>query len=213
MTTTNHNDMLHRLEIRELLENWVVWRDVGDWDRFATLWHPDGRMNATWFSASATEFIVGCRKMFDAGMVGLHLLGGSSIDIASSRAIAQTKMQIIQRGELNGVEVDVTCLGRFVDALEIWDGCWRLVMRQPVYEVDRLETVDPSIQIALDHELLSAFPVGYRHLAYLQTQMGFEVSLTLPGTRGPEITALNERMRCWLSGGAREDLYATTGGA
>lgn len=213
MTMTNHHDMMQRLEIRELLDNWVVWRDAGDWDRFATLWHPDGRMNATWFSASATEFIAGCRKMFDAGMVGLHLLGGSSIDIAGSRAIAQTKMQIVQRGKLDGVEVDVTCLGRFADALEIWDGRWRLVMRQPVYEVDRLETVEPNRQLSLDSSVLDAFPVGYRHLAYLQTQMGFEVSRTLPGTRGPEITALNERMQRWLSGGTREDLYATTGGA
>ncbi len=36
-----------RLLIRELVENWVVWRDAGDWERFATVWHPEGFMMAT----------------------------------------------------------------------------------------------------------------------------------------------------------------------
>jgi len=46
-----------RLAIRELIENWAVWRDAGDWERFATVWHPDGIMMATWFQGPATEFI------------------------------------------------------------------------------------------------------------------------------------------------------------
>ena len=40
-----------RREIRELLENWVVWRDAGDWQRFRSVWHADGVMMATWFQA------------------------------------------------------------------------------------------------------------------------------------------------------------------
>ncbi len=31
-----------KLAIREMVENWVMWRDTGDWDRFATVWHLDG---------------------------------------------------------------------------------------------------------------------------------------------------------------------------
>ncbi len=195
------SDMLERLEIRELLENWVVWRDAGDWERFATVWHDDGRMIATWFQASAAEFIVGCRRSFEAGMLGLHCLGGTSIDVNGSRAVAQTKMQIVQRGQVHGVAVDVTCLGRFVDALEKRDGRWGIVLRQPVYELDRMTTVEPCATLELDSHLLHSFPEGYRHLAYLQTQMGFQISRTLPGTRGSEIEALGTRMRRWLAGG------------
>ena len=36
-----------RLAIRDLIENWAIWRDAGDWERFATRWHPDGVMMAT----------------------------------------------------------------------------------------------------------------------------------------------------------------------
>ena len=43
--------------IRELIENWAVWRDALMWDRFATVWHADGQMWATWFQGSYTDFI------------------------------------------------------------------------------------------------------------------------------------------------------------
>ena len=192
--------MRDRIEIRELIENWVIWRDSGDWDRFATVWHEDGKMNATWFSAKAPEFIARSRKAFEAGLVGLHALGGGNIEVRGLRAVAQTKMQILQRAEVHGVTVDVTCNGRFVDALEKRDGRWGLVLRQPVYELDRLQTIDPSATLSLDQDLLLSFPEGYRHLAYLQTGLGFDVSKTLPGTRGPEIAALMARMASWLEG-------------
>ena len=45
-----------REQIRRLIEDWVIWRDTGDWDRFLTLWHPEGRMMATWFQGTAAEF-------------------------------------------------------------------------------------------------------------------------------------------------------------
>jgi len=189
-----------RFEIRELLENWVIWRDAGDWERFATVWHDDGRMNATWFSASAPDFIARSRQAFEAGLVGLHALGGTNIELRGSRAVTQTKMQILQRASVHDVLVDVTCNGRFVDALELRDGRWGMVLRQPVYELDRLQLIDPSASLVLDQDLLMSFPVGYRHLAYLQTKLGFEVSKTLPGTRGPEIAALMSRMTRWLEG-------------
>ena len=191
---------IDRSEIRDLLQNWVVWRDAGDWERFATVWHEDGRMVATWFRASAAEFIAGCRKGFDAGVVGLHALGGTSIDLRGTRAVTQSKMQIVQRGKLDDIEVDVTCLGRFIDALEKRDGRWGMVLRQPVYELDRMTPVDPSAKLALDAALLGSFPDGYRHLAYLQTKVGFTVDKHLPGTRGPEIEALTARMKQWLNG-------------
>ena len=51
----DHTD--DRLAIRELVENWAVWRDAGDWERFRTVWHDDGVMMATWFQGPADEFI------------------------------------------------------------------------------------------------------------------------------------------------------------
>ena len=193
--------LLDRFEIRQLIDDWVLWRDAGEWERFATIWHKDGRMNTTWFHASASDFIARSRTAWNAGIKVLHALGGSSIDIQGSRAIAQTKMQIIQRATVHEVLVDVICHGRFWDAFEKRDGRWGLLFRQPIYEMDRMSLIDPAATLALEPGLLASFPEGYRHLAYLQTHLGFDVSKSLPGTRGPEVENLQERGRRWLAGG------------
>ena len=99
-----------RLAIRELVENWALWRDAGDWERFATVWHPtEGWMTATWFQGPARDFIAASRQGFDAGVSILHFLGGHTADVAGDRAVAQTKMTINQRAEIDGVTVDVVC--------------------------------------------------------------------------------------------------------
>src|SRR6185436_9751298 len=105
--TTMDAETLDRLAIRDLLESWVVWRDAGDWERFRTVWHDDGRMMATWFQGSADDFIRVSREGFEHGVSILHFLGGTAIDLAGDRAIAQTKMTISQRAEVDGVVCDV----------------------------------------------------------------------------------------------------------
>jgi hypothetical protein len=70
----------HR-EIRDVVESWVLWRDAGDWERFRTVWHDDGRMMATWFQGPADEFMQVSRAGFERGVRILHFLGGSSIDV------------------------------------------------------------------------------------------------------------------------------------
>src|SRR5437588_3695358 len=162
-----------KLTIRELVESWALWRDAGDWDRFRTIWHDDGYMMATWFQGPAAEFIRVSREGWDRGVSILHFLGGVSIelggDLAADRAIAQTKMIISQRALVHDVLCDVVCTGRFYDFFEKRDGRWGLVLRQPIYEKDRMDPVDPAARLMLDPSLLNRFPEGYRHLAYLQT--------------------------------------------
>ena len=189
-----------RQAIREVVENWVVWRDAGDWERFRTVWHPDGRMMATWFQGSADEFIAVSRAGFEKGVNILHFLGGNAVDIAGNRALSQTKMTISQRALVHDVLVDVVCTGRFCDFFEKRDGRWGIVLRQPIYEKDRMDPVDPAARLTLDPALLNRFPEGYRHLAYLQTQVGYKVKPDMPGLKGPEVEALYARGRAWLEG-------------
>jgi hypothetical protein len=191
---------LDKLAIRETVENWVVWRDAGDWERFATVWHEDGWMTATWFQGPASKFIQVSREGFEKGVSILHFLGGWSCDIASPRAISQVKMTINQRALLDGNLVDVVCTGRFYDFFEKRGNRWGIVRRQPIYEKDRLDPVDPAAALRLDPELLARFPEGYRHLAYLQTSNGFTVRNGLPGLRGAAVEKLYAEGRAWLTG-------------
>ncbi len=186
--------------IRNVVENWALWRDAGDWERFATVWHDDGYMTATWFQGSATEFIRVTREGFDRGVSILHFLGGTTCDIAGARAIAQTKMTINQRAPVDGVVCDVVCTGRFYDFFEKRQGRWAVVRRQPIYEKDRLDPVDPGARFTLDADLLAQFPEGYRHLGYLQSKNGHKVKQGLPGLRGDAVQTLYAEGKAWLAG-------------
>jgi hypothetical protein len=195
------DETLERLAVRQLVENWAVWRDAGDWERFRTVWHPDGRMMATWFQGTGDEFIAVCRDGFEKGNIILHFLGGHFSDIKGNRAIAQTKMTISQRAPVHGVLVDVVCTGRFHDFIEKRNGRWGVLLRQPIYEKDRMDPVDPAARLELDKALLERFPEGYRHLAYLQSSIGFKIKPDMPGIKGPEVQALYAAGRAWLDGG------------
>jgi ketosteroid isomerase-like protein len=188
--------------ICEVIDDWVVASDSGDWERFATVWHDDGWMTATWFQGPATEFLKARRAGFERGVSIIHFLGATSIDVAGSRAIAQTKMTINQRATVDGVVVDAVCTGRFYDFFERRAGRWAIVRRQPIYEKDRLDPVEPGAKLVLDRGLLAKFPEGYRHLAYLQSKAGFDVKLGLPGLRGAEVARLYAEGAAWLRGSA-----------
>jgi len=193
-------EMMERLTIREMVENWVVWRDANQWDKFRSLWHDDGRMMATWTQGTADEFIEMSKAGFAKGVRILHFLGGSNIEVRGNRAMAITKMKIEQRAKVHDVLCDVVCTGRFCDFMEKRAGRWGLVLRQPIYEKDRMDPVDPAAKLTLDHNLLAKLPEGYRHLAYLQTQIGYKIKMDMPQLTGPEVEALYRRMDDWLAG-------------
>ena len=189
-----------RQAIREVIENWVLWRDAGNWERFATVWHDDGWMTATWFQGPAREFIRVSKEGFERGVNILHFLGGFTCDISGDRAISQVKMTINQRADVDGILVDVVCTGRFYDFVERRQGRWGIVRRQPIYEKDRMDPVDPAARLALDPARLAMFPEGYRHLGYLQSKVGFTVKTGLPGLRGPAVDTLYAEGAAWLAG-------------
>jgi hypothetical protein len=194
------NDAMERQAIREIIENWAIWRDSADWDRFRSLWHDDGVMVATMFQGSVDEFIDRARKSHERGVTAQHILGGTSVDVAGDRAVAQTRATIGQRAPVHDVICDVVCTVRFYDLFEKREGRWGMVRRQGIYEKDRLDPVDTSQTVKLDPEILARFPDGYRHLAYLQTGAGFTVKTDMPGLNGPEVEALYASGAAWLAG-------------
>jgi hypothetical protein len=70
----------------------------------------------------------------------------------------------------------------------------------PASDDRRLERAERAAQLQLDRERLERFPLGYRHLAYLQTAIGYDVKPDMPGLTGPEVHALYQRGSRWLAG-------------
>jgi hypothetical protein len=207
-------ELADRLAIRDVVETWANARDSRDWEAFRACWHEDGYMMATWFQGPKEDFIRVSQEGAARGVNILHYTGGVRITLAGTRAIAQTRMTIMQRADVHGVLCDVQCIGRFYDFFEKRrvggvvppepagkrGDRWGIVLRQPIYEKDRLDPVDPAAVLNLDSELLARFPEGYRHLAYLQVQVGYPVKPDMPGVTGPEVERLYQRGAAWLAG-------------
>jgi hypothetical protein len=73
---TTSNAAIDRLVIRDLIENWPLWRDAGDLTCFATLWADDSWCSATWFQGHGQDFIRVTIEGWNKGVNILHFLGG-----------------------------------------------------------------------------------------------------------------------------------------
>ncbi len=191
--------------IRELLQNWVVWRDAGHWERFRHgLASRTAACTATWTQGT-------CGRVHQAisqagwakGVSILHFLGGISIDLAGPRAVAQTKMTISQRAAGGGRAVRRAlhrALLRLPREARTDAGASCCASRSTRRTASTRSA--PGAGPVLDPALLARFPEGYRHLAYLQTRIGYAVKRDMPGLDGPEVEALYARGAAWLRGEA-----------
>ena len=195
------NNFTDVMQIRDLIERWAVYRDALQWDKFRTVWHPDGVMTATWTEGSFEDFIKITEEGVKHGLNILHILGGSAIEVRGNRATAMTKFMILQRAAVDGVLCDVTCYARHYDLWEKRGDKWGLVYRNTIADKDRIDPVDNSEALVLDQSILEQFPVEYRHLAYLQTRIGYTVDKDCPRLSGGQsLEALYKRGDDWLKG-------------
>ena len=193
-----HALSLDRQEIAAVIAEWALCRDTGRWNRLRSLYAPGATMQTTWFDGPANEFI----DRSVAGFVGKaraqHSIGVSTIDVEGNRATAETRVVLLLRTLLEGVQVDVTCYGRFYDFFVRLDDDWRIQKRIPVYEKDRIDAVDPAVTLELDRDLLTKFAEGYRHLAYVQAQGGATMPQGLIEPRSDAERSLYDEGTRWL---------------
>jgi hypothetical protein len=189
------------MQIRDLIERWVVYRDALLWDKFRTVWHSDGIMKATWSKGPFEEFIKRNQEGVKHGLHILHILGGSGIEVNGNRAKSMTKMIILQRANLDGVLCDVSNYARHFDLWEKREGRWGLVSRETICDKDRIDPVDTNQKLHLDETILNQFPQEYKHLAYLQTKSGYTVDKDVPRfSCGKSLEAVYQRGENWLQG-------------
>ena len=157
MPTISH--VQDKLAIRELIDNWAVWRDSFQWDRFRTVWHPEGRMWATWFQGTYEEFIAANLDGYKPAACASTT--SSAAPRSTSRASAPSprpRCRSRSAPTVEGVECDVLCIGRFYDFLEKRKGKWGLVWRRLTYEKDQIVPVDPAQGAEARSEAAGALP-------------------------------------------------------
>ncbi|HEY4374544.1 MAG TPA: nuclear transport factor 2 family protein [Burkholderiales bacterium] len=189
-------------EIRGAVQNWALWRDTGNWEQLRRCYAAGARVQTTWMQGTAEEFIAASQAGFARPQAprATHSIGACSVQIAGERALAETRMILLLRASLDGVEVDATAWGRFVDWFVRHEGRWVIARRHSIHEKDRLDPVNPAATLKLDEARLATFPQGYRHLAYLQSHGGASITPDLALHNGPGQETLYAAGRDWLAG-------------
>lgn len=175
-------------EISEVVQQWALWRDSGNWQPLRTTYAIEGRMTTMWFDGAADDFIAACRAGAGKGNTSGHFICGSTVRVNGSKALANSRLILLMRTRLEGVQVDLTSNGRFVDRFVKENGKWGIGHRRTVYDKDRLDAVTPGATLQLDSAELQGYAEGYRHLAYLQKRAGRGLTQHTP-TFGSEILA------------------------
>jgi len=192
------------------VENWAVWRDSGDWERFRTVWHEDGVMMATWFQGTFEEVHSREPGRLEGGG-GQHPASASAgrlFEIAGNRAIAANQNDPISLNERWYMTSKWTCCAP--------DGLLRFLVEKrsgpagaivPAAALLRKRTAwTPSIRSATgevgSQNSGANSPKAYKHLALPPIRPRIQVSrLTCPGLKGPDADALYAKGKKWLAGG------------
>lgn len=186
----------------ELVQAWGFARDQGKWDDLTATFHPGGEIAVSWFRGPYPEFVAHCRRNFGKGSEAKHLLWPARIAVNGARATAETSVAILVRQTIEGIVVDLTSNGRFLDRLERRDGVWRMVERAALYEKDRLDPVEPSPKF--DALMAGAdahkYPAPYRYMAYRVHAAGRTLAEPVHYDGRPETEALKARYAAWLAG-------------
>ena len=157
---------------------------------------------ATWFQGTRRRVHRGePRRDTTSGVRILHFLGGMSVDVAGA-----ARDRADQDDDLAARRASTACramscapVGSLISSRSATGaGEWCCASRS-TRRTGSIRSI-PSAPLALDQDLLARFPEGYRHLAYLQTHIGYTVKPDMPGLEGPEVEQLYKDGAVWLSG-------------
>ena len=185
--------------ISQVLQNWGLWRDRCDWDALRSTYAPNATMQTTWMDGPASAFVDVCQRMSAGPARALHYIGVPVVTLNGARALAQTRITILVRAPLNGIEVDATCYGWFIDRMVKQEGHWLIQSREPIYERDTLVAVDPGVTLQLDADALASYPPHYKHMAYMQSVVGAPINSDLPLPNSKEQQHMLQACEAWLA--------------
>jgi hypothetical protein len=188
--------------IEQVVRHWALCRDTRQWEGLRRCYAPGASVKTTWMVGSAEDFIAASIKGADNPHApqSLHSIGASNIELLGDKALAETRMVLMLRAPLDGVEVDITAWGRFLDFFVRHQGRWCIQQRHPIHEKDRMDPVDPSAVLKLDAERLAQLPQAYRHITYMQSLQGATITPDLVQHNTLEQALLYQTAQDWLRG-------------
>jgi hypothetical protein len=187
-----------KLACAELIQSWGLYRDQKRWTELLATFHPDGEIAVSWFRGPFRDFVEHCKR----GGPSKHLIQPPLVCVAGERALAETSITILVRQAIEGLAVDMTSRGRFLDRLERRQGAWKILERAAIYEQDRLDPVVPSEAFAKMMQSLAAvkYPEPYRYMAVRLAAAGRPLAEPVHHDGSPATAALYARYKAWIKG-------------
>lgn len=197
-TTTPNVTLQDRQEIADLMTGWMR-RDLGEWDLLRELFHPDARIEVTWFEGSAARFVDASARMGATDLRTKHLITApvAAFSAAGTRAVSETNAVIVAENTRLGF--GAVSHNRFIDRLERRDGAWRILDRKSVYDFGSF-TFPEGGAVEVDREALRRHPREYGALAYLLEASGFPVRRVFATRGGALEKDIKQSARDWLHG-------------
>lgn len=199
-------EYIDKLAIAELVRLERFWRDRGEWDKLAECHTADSRVKTTWFEGTGKEFAEASREMAEKGRLSTHLITPTHIRVNGDRALVESLMEIHNRSEIEGVEVDSIMYGRFFSRVRRTPAGWRLASFDGIYHKDVITPVNPAQALPIDWTELKRFRPSYRIWAYMMSRRGYRVTHDELGDDRPDLLmAFYRAAEHWLETGEMPD--------
>jgi hypothetical protein len=199
-------DAIDRSEIINLVSKSIISRDSGLWDQLAQCYHSGAEFNSSWWTGKPSDFIKAANEKLkaarDEGGEQKHITSNHWIVLNGDRATAECDLILYTRSAVNGAELDFATWSRRLHLMAKEDGEWKIWRRFAIYEKDRVDSVDPALDVSeqLEQAELAKYPRQLRHHLWRNEVLGSKPAgnLCIRGT--PQESAVREEARKWIEG-------------
>lgn len=143
-------ESIDRSEIINVISKSILTRDSGWWDELATCYHSRAEFISSWYQGKASDFFkVASKKLEKARQEGgeqKHVTSNHWIKVNGERAVAECDLILFMRRAINGVDLDFATWSRRLQLMEKENGDWKIFRRWVIYERDRMDPIDPTVE-------------------------------------------------------------------
>jgi hypothetical protein len=199
-------EAIDRSEIINVVSKSVIARDSGLWDQLAECYHSEAEFSSSWWTGKPSDFVKAADKKLkatrDEGGEQKHITSNHWIVINGDRATAECDLVLFTRTTVEGTELDFATWSRRLHLMAREDGEWKIWRRFAIYEKDRVDPVDPAVDLAqrLQQAELAKYPRQLRHHLWRNEVRGSEPARNLCIRGTAQESAVREEARKWISG-------------
>jgi hypothetical protein len=198
--STEH--FLDLVAVNDLIQRERLARDNRFWDEMASYYHPDSKVEVSWFKGSGAEFVARTKKSVREDSINFHVMSPAVVTVKNDRAIAETPCILRSFSHYDGADVSFEGFVRLLWRAQRHEGLWLIAGLRCIYVRDMLLACNPSKPPQIDEDALRKYRLSYRYTCYNLAKMGQSPADDLPGVDRPEmVAALREGERLWLEEG------------